>query len=512
MTSRAALRLCAGLCLGLLAACTVGPNYRRPTAPVPASYKELEGWQPAHPRPAASGTAWWSIYDDPLLDGLERQIDISNETLKASAAAFREASAVAAEARAGYSPSVAIDATAQRASQGVSSASAGRGGGRVTQNQFDLTPSASWEPDLWGRIRRTVENAVANAQASAADLAAARLSAEAQLAADYLQLRVDDALKGVLDATIAAYQRSLDITRNQYNAGVVAQTDVITAETQLQGAQAQAINIGVQRALLEHAIAVLIGKPPSQFSIAPVPLKASVPVMPPGVPSTLLERRPDIAAAERAVAAANAEIGVAESAYFPTLTLTASFGFASTQLASLFEASNSAWSLGGDVSETLFDGGLRGAQLAAARAAYDQSVADYRQTVLAGFQQVEDELATLRILAHEAAVEAAAAASAEAAVRLTLNQYQAGTVAYTSVVVAQATALGDRETELNILASRLTASVTLVEALGGGWTAEQLPRAGTITAAAAPPPVTAQKAQPLPQRFFQSIEKWFTDP
>lgn len=404
----------------------------------------------------------------------------SNQTLKASEAAFRQASAIVAEGRAGFFPTASATASATRSSQPFGSSTGStrgtsRGSGRTVQNSFDATPSVSWIPDIWGRIRRTVESNVANAQASAADLAAARLSAQATLAIDYFQLRIDDELKRVLDQTVAAYQQSLEIARNQYNAGVAAQTDVITAETQLENARAQAISFGVQRATLEHAIAVLIGKPPAELSLAPAPLAAAVPVMPPGLPSTLLERRPDIAASERAVAAANAQIGVAESAYFPDLTLTGSLGFASTELGNLFSLSNSAWSIGAQVAQTIFEGGLRGAQVDAARAFYDQSVANYRQTALAGLQQVEDALSSLRILEQQAEVQARALDFAREALQLTLNQYQAGTVAYTNVVVAQATALGDEQTTLTILGNRLVASVTLVEALGGGWDRAQLP-------------------------------------
>ena len=318
---------------------------------------------------------------------------------------------------------------------------------------------------------------MANAQASAADLAAARSRLRRLLATDYFQLRIADDQKRVLDATIAADQESLKIARNQYEAGVAAETDVVTAETQVENAQAQEIALGVQRAEFEHAIAVLIGKPPADFAIAPLPepLGASVPVMPADVPSALLERRPDIAAAERAMQAANAQIGVAEAAYYPDLTLSATASFASTALGNLLPLSNSAWTIGAAASDTLFDGGLRGAQVAAARAAYDGSVANYRQTVLAAFQQVEDELAALRILEQQAAAQNVALQSARRAVELTLNQYRAGTVAYTSVVVAQTTALGDEQTALSILQSRLVASATLVEALGGGWDRSQLP-------------------------------------
>jgi NodT family efflux transporter outer membrane factor (OMF) lipoprotein len=469
-----------------LAACTVGPDYHRPDAPASPAFKEIEGWKPATPREAASGSPWWSIYADPALDGLEQQVAVSNQSLKASEAAYREAAAIVDEARAGYFPTVSAAASAQRTVTPGGGGAAGRGGGvggggGIVQNQFALTPAVSWVPDIWGRIRRTVESDVANAQASAADLAAARLADQATLASDYFELRIADEQKRVFDATVAAYEQSLKIVRNQFDAGFAAESDVVTAETQLENAQAQLIALGVQRAAFEHAIAVLIGKPPSDLTIPPLPepLAATVPVMPAGVPSALLERRPDIAAAERAMQAANAQIGVATAAYYPDFTLSASAGFSSTMLQNLLSLSNSAWSIGASASETIFDGGLRGAQVAAARAVYDENVATYRQTVLTAFQQVEDQLAALRILEQQAAAQDVALRSARRAVQLTLNQYQAGTVAYTSVVVAQTTALGDEQTSLSILQSRLVASAALVQALGGGWDASQLPSLGT---------------------------------
>jgi NodT family efflux transporter outer membrane factor (OMF) lipoprotein len=469
-----ASRLAAAALLAALAACTVGPDYHRPDAAAPPAFKELAGWKPAEPREAASGSPWWSIYDDPVLDGLERQVEVSNQTLKESEAAYRAAVAIVAEGQAGYYPTVTGSASGARSGQ----AQTARGGG--VQNSFATSADVSWVPDIWGRIRRTVESDVANAQASAADLAAATLSAQATLAIDYFTLRVDDELTRVFDRTVRADQQALDITKNQYAAGVAAQTDVITAQTQLLNAQAQRIAIGVQRAQFEHAISVLTGQPPAALTVAPIALKTDVPVAPPGLPSTLLERRPDIAAAERAMAAANAQIGVAVSAYFPDLTLTGAGGFASNELGNLLSLSNSMWSFGAGLAGTVFNGGLFAAQVKAARALYDESVATYRQTVLAGLEQVEDQLAALRILQQQAMVQDQALQAAREAVRLTLNQYQAGTVAYTSVVVAQNTALTDEQTTLSILNSRLTASVTLVEGVGGGWDRSQLP---DITAA-----------------------------
>jgi NodT family efflux transporter outer membrane factor (OMF) lipoprotein len=475
------MRHVSGLAMGLLlAACTVGPNYERPPAPTPAKFKELDGWKPAAPSVAASDEEWWAIYQDPVLDDLEKQIDVSNQTLKASEAAYREATELVAEAGAQAYPTAAVAATAQRsASPGVG----GRGGGgqQVVQNQFTLGPSVSWAPDIWGRIRRTVESSAASAQASAADLAAARLLAQATLATDYLELRVSDENRTVLENSVAAFQKTYDITKNQYAAGVAAQTDVITAQTELQNTQAQLINVGVQRAVLEHAIAVLVGKPPAEVTIAPAKFGRAIPVVPAGLPSALLERRPDVAAAERTMQSANAQIGVAQAAYYPDFTLSASASFSSTMLQNLLSLSNATWAIAAGANETVFDAGLRSAQVAAARATYDEDVANYRQTVLTAFQQVEDDLATLRILEQQADVQNAALQSARLAVTLTLNQYQAGTVAYTNVVVAQTTALNDELTVLIILQNRLVASVALVQSLGGGWDSSKLPSMDTVS-------------------------------
>jgi NodT family efflux transporter outer membrane factor (OMF) lipoprotein len=400
---------------------------------------------------------------------LERQIDVSNQTLKASEAAYLQSVAVLKAARATFFPTVTLAAAATR-SRVVTNA-----GSSVSGNEFSLGPSASWEPDLWGRIRRTVESDTANAQASAADLASARLSAQSQLAQDYFELRIADELKRLLEATMAAYQRTLDITRNRYEVGVAAKSDVVTAETQLENTHAAAVNVEAQRDPLEHAIAVLIGKAPAEFSIEPAPLFGNVPAIPYGVPSTLLERRPDIAAAERKISAANAQIGVAISAYFPTLTLSASTGYDSSTLGQLLEASNRVWSVGPQLAETLFDAGARSAQVAGARATYNETVANYRQSVLVGIQQVEDNLATLRVLAHQAEVQNRAVELARQAEQLTLNSYKAGVVDYTSVVQAQATALSSEQSALTIRQSRLIASISLIAALGGGWTTAELP-------------------------------------
>jgi NodT family efflux transporter outer membrane factor (OMF) lipoprotein len=461
----------------LLASCTVGPDYQRPSAPVPVAYKE-QGWKAAAPDDAAPRGPWWSIYRDPALDGLERQVEVSNQNLKAAEAAYRQARAVVAEGESGLFPTITLTGAGTRTGQGghttITSGGASFNSGR-SNSSISLTADASWSVDLWGRIRRTVESDVANAQASAADLANARLSAQAQLATLYFELRAADQQKRLLDASVAAFTQSLQITRNQYAVGVAAPTDVVTAETQLEQTRAQAIAVGVQRAQFEHAIATLIGKPASDFSLPAASMPSAVPIEPPGVPSTLLERRPDIAAAERLMASSNAQIGVAVAAFYPDLTLTGSYGFASSGLGKLLRASNSLWSVGGQALQTVFDAGLHTAQLDAAKAAYDQSVATYRQTVLTAFQQVEDELAALGILAKQAEVEANTVRLAREAERLTLNQYQQGTVAYTAVITAQTTRLSNEETALSIQQSRLLASVALVEALGGGWSAGDLP-------------------------------------
>jgi len=472
---RSRRRIAAALAATALAACTVGPDYKRPPAPVPVAYKEA-GWKVGTPQDTIDRGPWWAVYNDPVLAALEQQVEVSNETLKADEAAYRQAQAIVAEARAGFFPTLSASASGQRS--GTAKSALG-GGGRV-QNVFDATASASWVPDLWGRIRRAVEGDIATAQVTAADLAAARLTLQAQLATDYFELRVADELKRLLDSSAAAFAISLRIAQNQHAAGTATMADVANAETQLKATQAQAIAVGVQRAQLEHAIATLIGKPAAEFSIAPAPLVTQVPDIPPGMPSALLERRPDIAAAERQMAATNAQIGVAEAAYYPDLTLTASGGFSAPAIGQLLQASSGLWAIGSSLVQTVFDGGLRTAQVAAARAGYEQSVANYRQVVLTAFQQVEDQLAALRVLAEQAAVEDDAVASAREAERLTLNQYKAGTVAYTSVVVAQTTALNDAQTALNIRQNRLTASVALIQALGGGWSTARLPSADEV--------------------------------
>ena len=467
-------QLCIGGAAVLLTACTVGPDYERPAAPVPAVYKEA-GWKIGEPIDAIDRGAWWSVYNDPVLDALAKQIDISNQNLAAAEAAFRQAEFIVAQARSQFFPTATVNANAQRSRSGAGAAVAGTGIRGVISNQFSTSTAASWTPDLWGRVRRNVESNVASAQASAGDLASARLAAQGALASDYLQLRIADELKRLLDATAKAYDESLRITRNQYNSGIASASDVAQAETQLRSTEAQAIAVGVTRAQLEHAIAVLIGKPPAELSIAPSDVVTEVPAVPAGLPSALLERRPDIAAAERQMAAANAQIGVAEAAFYPTITLSADYGVMALQISKLFTDQARFWAFGSSLAQTVFDAGARSAVVGEARAAFDQTVANYRQTALSAFQQVEDQLAALRILAEQAEAEAAAVKSAREAERIINNQWLAGTVAYTSVVVAQATALANEENALNIRQNRLVASAALIQALGGGWDASQLP-------------------------------------
>jgi NodT family efflux transporter outer membrane factor (OMF) lipoprotein len=501
--------LLGSVALVALAACTVGPDYEKPSAPIPVNYKEVDGWKPATPKQAASSEPWWSIYNDPVLDGLEHQIDISNQTLKANEAAYREAQAIVAEARAGFFPTFDLTGSAIRSGGGGGSGGSGsirgsnsnlRGGGGFASNSFAVSAEASWAPDIWGSVRRTVESDVANAQASAADLAAARLSAQATLAADYFQLRVEDELAQLLSDEVDAFTRSLQITQNRYNAGTAAKTDVMSATAQLENTRAQQIATGVQRAQFEHAIAVLIGKAPAEFSLAPAKLPAAIAVSPPDLPSELLERNPTVAANERAMAAANAKIGVAIAGYFPNITVGGSYGQQSSMLNKLFSAASSIWSFGlTNVSLPIFNGGLTSAQVAAARATYDQTVATYRQTVLVALQQVEDQLAASRILEQQATVQDRAVAAAREAARLALNQYRAGTVDYTTVITAQATALSNELTAVNLRQTRLVASVNLVEALGGGWHNQELPTVDQVEAGATvfspplPPPSADKK-------------------
>lgn len=458
-------------------ACTVGPNYHRPAAIVPTRYKELAGWTIAKPLDGVTRGPWWLIYRDPLLDSLLRQVNVNNQTVKADEAAYRQAVALVREAQASFYPTVGANTGVTRANQG-GAGSRGFSAGPITQ--YTLEGSADWAPDVWGRIRREVESQTAAAQVGAADLADAQLSEQGTLATDYFNLRAQDSMIQLLRQTAAAYRSALRITQNQFNAGTVSQLDVATAQAQLQSVVAMLIGVGVLRAQYEHAIAVLIGRPPAALSIPFSPMPRAVPVVPPGLPSTLLERRPDIAAAERTMQEENALIGVAVAGYYPDISLSALGGFVGSPIGQLFNVADRVWSLGAAGTETLYEGGLRPAQVAAARATYDQAVATYRQTVLSAFQQVEDELVALRIYQHQAIAQATAVAAAQRAVTLALNEYQAGTVAYTTVITQQETLLADQQAALTVQQNRLVASVALIEALGGGWTTADLPSQAQI--------------------------------
>ena len=484
--------------LVLVSGCTVGPNYVRPSMWSPDSYKELDGWKIANPRDGMARGSWWEIFGDPQLNALEPRVNISNQNLAVAEAQYRNARALVREARAAYFPTVTLGAGFTRSRQS-STFGVGSSGGSSTGTSTSGTSSSvgssssravsdfqmgldfSWELDVWGRIRRTVESNQASAQASAGDLEAARLSFQAELAQDYFQLRTVDAQKQLLDETVSAFEKFLRLTQDRFASGVASQADVVQAETQLKTTQAQAIDVGVQRAQLEHAIAILMGQAPSSFSLLPTPLTATPPAIPVGVPSELLERRPDIAAAERRVAAANAQIGVAVASFYPAITLNASSGFESSSLAKWFTAASHFWSVGPGISQTVFDGGLRRAQTDAARAAYDATVATYRQTVLAAFQGVEDNLAALRTLEAENTVQDEAVHAARKSVDLTTNQYKAGTVSYLNVITVQTIALTDEITAIQIAGRRMAAAVLLVQALGGGWTAADLPSPADVT-------------------------------
>jgi NodT family efflux transporter outer membrane factor (OMF) lipoprotein len=477
-----------------LAGCAVGPDYKRPAVSVPESYKEAaDGWKVAQPADQNDRGAWWTIYSDPQLNALQDKLNQSNQTVAQFAAAYRQARALVGEARAAYFP--VISATAGGTRQGSSSRISSGSTSSSISNSYNLNLDATWEPDLWGKVSRSVSSEQAGQQGAAADLANARLSAQATLAQTYFSLRSLDATQKLLDNTVEAYTRSLQLTKNQYAQGTVARSDVIQAQTQLQSAQAAAIENGVARAQDEHAIAVLVGEPASTFSIPPSPLVATPPAVPAQLPSALLERRPDIASAERKAAAANEQIGVAIAAFFPTLTLSATGGFQSSVLSQLLTAPSRFWTLGPQLAATIFDAGLRKAQTDAARAVYDQDVATYRQTVLAAFQDVEDNLASLRILAQEIVVQQQAVDSARQARDIVLNQYKAGTVGYVNVLTAQTTAFVAEQKLANIAGQRMVSSVGLVKALGGGWDASQMNRETGDVAAPAPMPQTvAQKS------------------
>ncbi|WP_027157857.1 efflux transporter outer membrane subunit [Methylobacter luteus] len=453
-------------------ACTVGPDYKRPAMPVPAEFKEIQGWKQAQPRDHEISGDWWKIFDDPYLNSLEQQVDISNQSIAQAEAQFRQAQSLVQGAKSAYFPIVSgsLSANRFRAASGQSVAVSG------VRSLFNGAISFAWEPDIWGKVRREVESNEAAAQASAASLQAVRLLTQATLAQNYFQLRALDEQIKLLNDTVEAFAQTLKITQNRYAVGVAGKSDVVQAETQLESARAQAIDIGVLRAQLEHAIAVLMGKTPAELTIPVVTFNAKIPAIPVNIPSQLLERRPDIAEAERLAAAANAQIGVAKAAYYPSLNLAATNGYQASTFSNLLTNAARYWALGpAALALPLFDGGARGATLGETIHSYDASVAFYRQTVLVGFQEVEDHLAALRILEQEIKVQEKAVAAARKAVELTTNQYQAGTLSYLNVNTAQTAALNNEITAVDLLSQRLVAAVLLVKALGGGWSTAQLP-------------------------------------
>ena len=492
-------RLAAAGLLLFAAGCAVGPNYRRPSAPVPSAFKELAPtptptpvagqaeWKAATPRDDGLRGKWWEIFGDPELSALEEQVNVSNQNVARAEAVFRGARAAARGARADFFPTVGATASVTRSNSGVArSVSPG------TTTQYQVSADLSWELDVFGRIRRNVESNVEAAQASAADLEAVRLALQAELAVDYFLLHGLDSQKQLLDSNVAAYQTALQLTINRFNQGIVSGVDVAQAQTQLETTRAQATDLSLTRAQLEHAIAILTGKPPAELTIAAAPITVTPPAVPVALPSELLERRPDVAAAERRVAAANAQIGVAVAGFFPRLLLAASGGYGSSTLSKLFSVPNRFWSLGPSLMETIFEGGKRRAAKEQAEAVYDESVATYRESVLAAFQAVEDNLAALRILDVEAGQLADAVAAAERSLAIARNRYNGGVTTYLEVITAQSAALANERAAVDILTRRMTASVNLVAALGGGWNASDLPNgfevlSGRGTAPAAPP-------------------------
>jgi NodT family efflux transporter outer membrane factor (OMF) lipoprotein len=479
MRTRRLTAFAVALCLS---ACKVGPNYHRPPAPVPEAYKELPKdapvWTPASPQDGANRGPWWSIYSDAELDRLERQVNVSNQNVKQFEAEYRQAVGLLDEARAELFPVIAANGTGTRGGGGGGTASTssavGSGPGGRTINQFRLEATVNWTPDIWGTVRRQIESRKAAVQVSKADLANAQLSAQATLAADYFDLRAADSLRALLVKDVELDRRALEITQNQFKGGLTTDADVAEAQSLLQSTQAQLIGVEQQRGTFEHAIAMLAGRLPSETNVSEASLPATVPEVPVVVPSSLLERNPAIAAAERQMQQESALIGVTVGAYFPTVTLSGLGGYAGSQVSRLINLGNRIWSVGASASDTLLDFGARAGAVTAARATYDQYVAVYRQTVLSTFQQVEDELLALRVLQDEEQYEDQAVKSAQRAADVALNEYNAGTVAYTTVITALQTLITAQQTALTIHQNRLVASVTLIEALGGGWTSAAL--------------------------------------
>jgi NodT family efflux transporter outer membrane factor (OMF) lipoprotein len=458
-----------------LSGCEVGPKYRPPAVQAPPAYKEVGNWKPAQPNDQNLGGTWWTIFQDPLLDALELQVNVSNQNLKAADAQYQQARAVLRYNRAAYYPTVTTGPSATRTRVSANRPPPSSIFDGITYNDFVLPFDFSYQADVWGQVRRTVESYREQAQASAADLATVNLSMHADVAIDYFQARSLDAEEQLLKSTVTQYEQALKLTESRFKGGTASEVEVQQAKTQLRTVQAAAIDVGVMRAQYEHAVAILVGKPPAEFSLPPLPLTAPPPPIPAGLPSELLERRPDIAAAERRVAAANAQIGVAKSAYYPVINLGASGGFESETITTLLTGPSGLWSVGGSAVMTVFDVGRRRALTDQARAAYDNQVAAYRQNVLTGFQQVEDNLAAVRILEDEATVQAEAVVAAQRSLELSIKRYKGGVTSYLEVITAQNAALTDEVTAVNILGRRMANTVLLIQALGGGWNRSSLP-------------------------------------
>jgi NodT family efflux transporter outer membrane factor (OMF) lipoprotein len=486
----------------ILGGCTVGPKYQKPVAQAPQAYKELtpadfsktDGWKVAQPQDAALHGKWWEIFNDPQLNALEEQVNISNQNVQAAMASYFAARALVKQARSQYYPTVSVGPAITESRGASIQGSSSTGGTPTTTGTFYSLPfDATWVPDLWGRVRNTVRAQASAAQASEADLENVRLTANAEVAVDYYSLRGQDDLKQLLDSTVIAFQESLNLTKALYDTGIDSDEAVAQAETQLESTQAQDTNLGIQRAQFEHAIAMPVGQPASSFSIPAEPLKPNPVAIPFGVPSQLLERRPDIAANERLMEQANAQIGVAISAYYPTLTLSAAAGLESNSFTKWFTWPSRFFSVGPAVSETIYDGGLRRGTVQQFRAQYEVTVANYRQTVLTAFQQVEDNLATLRLLSVEIQQEDAAVTSAERNLKVATDRYKLGIDPYLNVLTAQTSLLSNKQTAVNLRIQQMTASVQLIEALGGGWNASQLPSQKDV---AAPPPANSPSNAP----------------
>jgi NodT family efflux transporter outer membrane factor (OMF) lipoprotein len=480
----------------LCAACRIGPKYERPMAQVPASLKEMAGndqWKMATPSDSLLKGKWWEIFGDPQLNALEELVNVQNRNIKQAEAQFREARALVSADHANYYPTVGINPS-------ITQTDSGSGTGRASgSNQsFALPGAVTWEPDLWGRVRLSVQNASANAQLSAADLENLRLSEQALLATDYFLIAAEDMQQAVLVNTIDAYTKNLKLTTDRYGGGVASKSDITLAQTQLANVQVQSTDLHIARSQFEHAIAVLTGQPPASLTIGSGKIGGPPPSIPMAVPSELLERRPDIAAGERQVAAANANVGIAETAYYPTLTLSANPGLLASTLSNLFTSDSHTWSTGPSLSYTLLDFGRRHAQVQGAKAAYDATVASYQQTVLSAFQEVEDDLAALRYLAEEAGQQQEALAAAQQALSLELDRYKAGTDSYLNVVTTQTIELGDEQNAITILQRRMSAAIDLIKALGGGWDASTLPAGSALRSKAlADPNNTQNVAQPV---------------